>query len=355
MSSRSAAAKVVKAVMGASDTVTDSDNNKKRHLSLSPSADHNESKKSKAVGVRESLDELVAEARGMDKEMLAASSVDTNGIHETILTRVNKALTQSTMADTNEGENKFLRQVVPALVTAVSVAVSEAINHIFRQREKDMPDQHRLQCTMDKLQSNMLRLKYENDALQQYSRRETVRIFGIPEQATGTRGDGDEDDADAAGGGDVQQENLQTKVLSIFRDCGADIKPEDISVVHRTGRRSRGGGRPVLVRFVSRRHHREVMSKKKAQKNKGGYEKVFINEDLTNLRVKLLHYTRDLPTVERAWTSNGKIWAVRKRPPGSTPNSATTQPISIENPDDLFKLGVSTVSYKDLGLDYLLA
>ncbi|KAK7464565.1 hypothetical protein BaRGS_00037875, partial [Batillaria attramentaria] len=264
----------------------------KRLLEFSPSSDQNDAKQSRLSSS--------ADTGGSPKCMSSPDpTVITSDIHETILTRVNEALKETTMEDVSAGENAFLRQVVPALVTAVSVAVGEAIDRVFRQREKDLPTDQKLQTTLE-------------------------RVHG---------GDGAEVTDDAG-------EDVEAKVLKIFQDCGANIKPDDISVVHRTGQRKRRGGRSILVRFVSRKKKQEVMRAKKSLKDKGGYAKVFINEDLTPLRTKLLHYTRALDVVERAWTSEGKIWAVKKRSVPGSGHPTVNRPVCIENPDDLFdKLG----------------
>nr|KAG5711814.1 hypothetical protein BaRGS_023578 [Batillaria attramentaria] len=82
--------------------------------------------------------------------------------------------------------------------------------------------------------------------------------------------------------------------------------------------------------------------------DKADYKKVYINEDITVLRARLLKYTKDLSMVERAWTTEGKIWALKKEPPGRA--TSYIKPVPIDNPDDLFELGVDTVDYVKLGL-----
>lgn len=346
----------------------------KRPPSDTPPSSEKETKRQQLSS--DDLDRLVCEARGMNQSINGTpvrpvrparrddhkGRVDTTSIHETILTRVNQAVAMANLSGGGEAETMLVRVVVPALVTAVSVAVSEAMSHMFKERDREIPDLSHLHHTIERLQANGLRQKYECDALQQYSRRETVRIFGIPEQASRgggeeTEGEGEQDQQGATGGRGAPEEDLEAKVLGVFKDCGADIKPQDISTMHRTGARRRGGGRPVLVRFVSRKHHREIMSKKKELKDKPGYGKVFINEDLTSLRAKLLKFTKDLPMVGRAWTSNGKILAARKLPPGADPKHPSARPVSIESPDDLFKLGVTDLQFEDykaLGLEHLV-
>ncbi|KAK7482611.1 hypothetical protein BaRGS_00026110 [Batillaria attramentaria] len=84
----------------------------KRLLEFSPSSDQNDAKQSRLSSS--------ADTGGSPKCMSSPDpTVVTSDIHETILTRVNEALKETTMEDVSAGENAFLRQVVPALVTAV--------------------------------------------------------------------------------------------------------------------------------------------------------------------------------------------------------------------------------------------
>ncbi|KAL8620923.1 hypothetical protein ACOMHN_044070 [Nucella lapillus] len=95
----------------------------------------------------------------------------------------------------------------------------------------------------------------------------------------------------------------------------------------------------------SRRKRREVMEKKKTLKEKPGYKGIFLNDDLTHddltpLRARLLGFVKRLEKVERAWTTDGRIY-VKKFPPGLHMADHQQRPVVIETPGDLFKqLGV---------------
>lgn len=68
---------------------------------------------------------------------------------------------------------------------------------------------------------------------------------------------------------------------------------EDIAACHRVGK-TKGGPRPILVKFVSRRKRRELMLKKKGLKGKEGYNGVFVGDDLTPLHSRLLGMVKRL-------------------------------------------------------------
>lgn len=324
----------------------------KRSLVLTPPSSQKESKKLR--GDEDEVNRAICEAAGMDHSS-PESPISTSDIHECILTRVNEAL-RGTKVASGDGEGGLLQQIVPALVTAVSVAVTEAIDRVFRKREREEKPRQELNATVEQLKRNVLILKYQTDHNEQYSRRETVRIFGISEsgRTQGGHGEGSGEEMNAR-----EEEELEGKVLKLFKDSGANIQPQDISVLHRTGKRKGGDGRPVLVRFVSRKKKAEVMRAKMNLKDNPGYRKVFINEDLTVLRAKLLKYVKDLPMVDRAWTREGKIYARKKMPGGQERgqergNRVKAEIVAIENPDHLFRLGVDDLDYARLGLNTLM-
>ena len=58
------------------------------------------------------------------------------------------------------------------------------------------------------------------------------------------------------------------------------------------------------------------MRNKKSLKTKERYNKIFINDDLTRLRSKLLKYVKTLHKGEKAWTIGGKIMCELKKIPG---------------------------------------
>ena len=58
------------------------------------------------------------------------------------------------------------------------------------------------------------------------------------------------------------------------------------------------------------------MQKKKVLKDKPEYAGVYVFDDLTTLRAKMLYYLKKVPVVENAWTIDGRIHCTKKRPPG---------------------------------------
>jgi hypothetical protein len=97
-----------------------------------------------------------------------------------------------------------------------------------------------------------------------------------------------------------------------------------------------------MCRFVNRGHVKNLLENKKKLKNlsTGNMNKVFVNEDLTPLRAKLLYLIKQQE--RNVVTMDGRILVYR---PGQY------RPLIVENPDDLFKLGFYNVDNHTLGLE----
>ena len=82
------------------------------------------------------------------------------------------------------------------------------------------------------------------DSLEQYTRRENIRISSIPEEI---------------------DENLPCKIVSLARGMDSVMQESDINVCHRLGpaRAQAQRSRTVIVRFYSRNLKRKFLVKKK--------------------------------------------------------------------------------------------
>ena len=117
---------------------------------------------------------------------------------------------------------------------------------------------------IEALNQEVRQLRDHNDALEQYGRRSSLRISGIPEE---------EEDTTAA------VVSLANEVLQL--DPPLQFTDIDISHRLRKMRNARQGiPAPIIVRFVTRKNRSRVISERKKLKN---YEdkqiKVYINED----------------------------------------------------------------------------
>lgn len=121
-----------------------------------------------------------------------------------------------------------------------------------------------------------------------------------------------------------------------------EILNGDINVVHRSGPR---GIRPrqIICRFVSRDTKIELLKSKKKLRDSDDYKNVFMHEDLTPLRAKLLKVVKEQTNVKSVFTREGIIHC----------NLHNGSHIIIESPDDLFRLGFDGINYDELGLQFV--
>ena len=265
--------------------------------------------------------------------------IDSAEVSETIMHRVNDAIKESLNSqnvDMTGEPGDVIARVVTPLMTAITSAITTSVCDVLHKvlTELTRRDEERQTAASNVAQSTVtpqLRvLTYKYDALEQYTRRENVRISGITESS----------DSNAS---------LEKKVVKLLQDTGTKVTEHDIAACHYTGG-ARNGSRPVIVRFVSRRTRTLIMKSKKNIKEKN--PRVFINDDLTSLRSKLFSYVKHLDIVDNAWTIEGRIYCRKKLPVGM--NHSSSRPVVIESPDDLFeKLGETSIDYHKLGLSHL--
>lgn len=147
--------------------------------------------------------------------------------------------------------------------------------------------------------------KVENDIqdLEQYSHRNNLIVYGIPEE---------------------KNENI----LHVMRRLAGALQFEDWSTslmdaVHRMGKISESRPRPIIIRFVSRLNKDIFLNKRKVKRNLKasdlGYSSensVYINESLTSANRTLLKMTRDVARTRgysQVWTANCTIFTRRDK------------------------------------------
>ena len=97
--------------------------------------------------------------------------------------------------------------------------------------------------------------------------------------------------------------------------------------------------------FVSRTGKRknELYKNRFNLKGKDECKGVFINEDLTTMRYKMMMFARKAPKVKGLISRDGII--ICKMDDDTY--------ISLRNPDDLYDIGLEDAEYKDFGLSHL--
>ena len=87
----------------------------------------------------------------------------------------------------------------------------------------------------------------------------------------------------------------------------------------------------------------KMMRAKKELRGVSGYRQVFLNDDLTTLRSRLVYELKRDESIKSVWTFDGRIMCVREEG-GKDVKSV------INSPDDLFKVGWSEEKVAGLGV-----
>ena len=164
-----------------------------------------------------------------------------------------------------------LRMEVNDLKTQVSASSSSTTDAISDRRMTD--------------------LERESFASQQYSRRDSIEIVGIPES--------------------IGNEDLEAKTIKLLKAINVDVTASDIQACHRLTKKSR-----VIVKFVNRKTAicclRNKSKLKSIDKKKIGFEAgaIFINESLCPSYRRLFWKCNELYKEKKllgVWTYNGTV------------------------------------------------
>lgn len=185
-----------------------------------------------------------------------------------------------------------------------------------------------LRQTIEKQEHEITQLKDQVDHLEQYGRRNIVRVGPIPE---------------------APGENTDALVTTLAKSIGVELTPDAIDRSHRVGKRSEVPGtrpRSIIVKLSSYRWKEALMRSRRALKDvdtgklfpdlhwpplpsstrpgpKKSASSVFINEDLTKIRAEMAAKCREFlreEKVDGTWTRDGAIF-IKK---GETVHRLTT-------------------------------
>ena len=176
-------------------------------------------------------------------------------------------------------------------------------------------DTNNKSCQIDSLESqlevksNMIaELQSNIRHLEQYSRRNSVRIFGVKESAN---------------------EDTDSIAMDVAKKVGVDLQLKDIDRSHRTGKQpaDKTKSRGIIVKLCSYRTRQLLISNRRKLKDSG----IAIHEDLTASNFELLRATQTHKKVITAWTSDGRVIAL-------LPTSGKPMKRLIKCKEDLLKL-----------------
>lgn len=195
----------------------------------------------------------------------------------------------------------LLADQIPEIKLMVVSAVKEATDALTEQVKVLQDENKRLLKANSDLEKRILQVECDNDSLEQYSRRNSIRISGLPE---------------------VANENTDEIVIKLAQELDASISPADIDRSHRVGKlvdQGRGGRstsgtqrhRDILVKFATYNARQRLFMKRRELRDKDTMKHIFLNEDLTQTRSKLLYEARCLVRVNKlkaAYAYDGRLF-----------------------------------------------
>lgn len=153
------------------------------------------------------------------------------------------------------------------------------------------------------LSRELVNVKNKFNDLEQYSHRNNLIVYGIPED---------------------KSENI----MGVLRRLAVSLMFPDwsdslVDMVHRMGRPSGDSPRPIIIKFVRRLDRNEFLNKRKVRRNLRasdlGYSSdnpVYVNESLTPANRELLKLTREAArrkSYSQVWTANCAIYVRKER------------------------------------------
>lgn len=158
--------------------------------------------------------------------------------------------------------------------------ICEAVAKQFDEKIKVLEEK------VDRLSQEVVTLKEEsyvaNDMLEQYSRRNSLRIFGLPHE---------------------KGEDTDKLIVKLCKDkLNVHITEVDIDCSHRLPAKD-GFCPPLIVKFCRRSFKNMIYHNKSKLKN----SKIVIREDLTRKRMQLFNKVKTLHGPKNVWTSDGAI------------------------------------------------
>lgn len=173
--------------------------------------------------------------------------------------------------------DEFLKQIE---VQSAKIHDLEVETDRFSTEMKTVQD--RINSLEDKCSSASALINH----LEQYSRRNCLRVFGIEE---------------------LPNENTDDAITSLASNyLGFNLDVSEIDRSHRIGKKEQGKPRAIIVKFQNYKARERCL--KNRRKLKG--TKIVIQEDLTKANHQLLQATKSNPLVKSAWSYDGNIIAL---------------------------------------------
>ena len=191
-----------------------------------------------------------------------------------------------------DSETSFVRAFVSALQdNTVRESLSDIVGESFRAEIAFLKAElSKKDGEIDALKRRVDTLESQNDSLEQYTRRNSLRVTGLQEDPN---------------------ENILDRTLHMFNSTmqvEPPITTNDIDRVHRVGKRSSSKTRSIIIKFTSYRARQVALKKRKAFQI--AVPNAYINEDLTVKRSTMMYKARMMKRqgyIKDCWTHDGTM------------------------------------------------
>ena len=119
---------------------------------------------------------------------------------------------------------QVIAAIQPMVIKSVTTAVTAAVATAFKQMREELQAVETMKGEVKRVNENMARLAaklqtqhFELDRQEQYNRKDSVRIYGIPDPKD-------------------ERENTNDIVVKLAKHIGVNITTADLSISHRLGR-----------------------------------------------------------------------------------------------------------------------
>ena len=142
-----------------------------------------------------------------------------------------------------------------------------------------------------------LKMLSETEMLENYNRRDNLRIMGMSERIT--------TDANNRTIWESSDKTI-SNVVELASDIGVALAKKDISIAHRLP--SNKNERPIIVRFTRRVSKVEILRNKRKLRENDTTMNVSIVEDLTRARLRFHNLMKSDTRIESTWTREENLF-----------------------------------------------
>lgn len=173
----------------------------------------------------------------------------------------------------------------PSIKEELTDIISTSLKNEIVSLRKELKEKD---SVIEDLKEQIVTLETETDNLQQYSRRNSIRITGITE---------------------TEYEDPVERSLALFNET-LEVQPpiqiSDVDRIHRVGPKAPMKSRQMLVKFSTYLARKRVMDARKSLENSS----IWLNEDLTRRRSHICWMARTMKKekkIQGVWTVDGNI------------------------------------------------